>query len=88
MANTGTGKTAAFLLPLIEKVAKTRGLNKREMILIMAPTRELALQIESDFKTLAFGFGMFSVACVGGLPIMKARGFICHRYTGTFARFD
>ncbi|OGJ06086.1 hypothetical protein A2456_00445 [Candidatus Nomurabacteria bacterium RIFOXYC2_FULL_36_19] len=71
MANTGTGKTAAFLLPLIEKVAKTRGLNKREMILIMAPTRELALQIESDFKTLAFGFGMFSVACVGGLPIMK-----------------
>jgi len=37
----------------------------------MAPTRELALQIESDFKTLAFGFGMFSVACVGGLPILK-----------------
>ncbi len=43
----------------------------REKVLIMAPTRELALQIESDFKTLAFGFGMFSVACVGGLPIMK-----------------
>jgi len=71
MANTGTGKTAAFLLPLIEKIAKTKGLNKRETVLIMAPTRELALQIESDFKTLAFGFGMFSVACVGGLPIMK-----------------
>ena len=71
MANTGTGKTAAFLLPLIEKIAKTRGKNMREKVLIMAPTRELALQIESDFKTLAFGFGMFSVACVGGLPIMK-----------------
>ncbi len=71
MANTGTGKTAAFLLPLIEKIAKTKGQNKRETVLIMAPTRELALQIESDFKTLAFGFGMFSVACVGGLPIMK-----------------
>src|SRR3990167_4395693 len=71
MANTGTGKTAAFLLPLIEKIAKTKGLAKRETVLIMAPTRELALQIESDFKTLAFGFGMFSVACVGGLPIMK-----------------
>lgn len=71
MANTGTGKTAAFLLPLIEKISKTRGQNKREMILIMAPTRELALQIEADFKKLAFGFGMFSVACVGGLPIMK-----------------
>ncbi len=71
MANTGTGKTAAFLLPLIEKISKTKGQNKRETVLIMAPTRELALQIESDFKMLAFGFGMFSVACVGGLPIMK-----------------
>ncbi len=71
MANTGTGKTAAFLLPLIEKISKTKGQGKREMVLIMAPTRELALQIESDFKILAFGFGMFSIACVGGLPIMK-----------------
>ena len=71
MANTGTGKTAAFLLPLIEKISKTKGLSKRETVLIMAPTRELAIQIESDFKNLAFGFGMFSVACVGGLPIMK-----------------
>ncbi|MBU0999299.1 DEAD/DEAH box helicase [Patescibacteria group bacterium] len=71
MANTGTGKTAAFLLPLIEKIVKTKGQNKRETVLIMAPTRELALQIEADFKNLAFGFGMFSVACVGGLPIMK-----------------
>lgn len=71
MANTGTGKTAAFLLPLIEKIYKTKGLNKKETVLIMAPTRELALQIESEFKKLAFGFGMFSVACVGGLPIMK-----------------
>jgi len=71
MANTGTGKTAAFLLPLIEKISKTKGKNKKETVLIMAPTRELALQIENDFKTLAFGFGMFSVACVGGLPIMK-----------------
>lgn len=71
MANTGTGKTAAFLLPLIEKIAKTKGQNKRETVLIMAPTRELALQIESDFKNLAFGLGMFSAACVGGLPISK-----------------
>jgi len=71
MANTGTGKTAAFLLPLIEKISKTKGLSKKEKVLIMAPTRELALQIESDFKVLAFGFGMFSVACVGGLPIGK-----------------
>ena len=45
MANTGTGKTAAFLLPLIEKIAKTKGQNKREKVLIMAPTRKLALHI-------------------------------------------
>src|SRR3989344_37918 len=71
MANTGTGKTAAFLLQLIEKIAKTKGQNKKETVLIMAPTRELALQIESDFKNLAFGLGMFSACCVGGLPISK-----------------
>jgi superfamily II DNA/RNA helicase len=74
MANTGTGKTAAFLLPLIEKIAKTKGQNKRETVLIMAPTRELALQIDSDFRELAFGLGMFSAACVGGLPIMRQIG--------------
>ncbi len=71
MANTGTGKTAAFILPLIEKIVKTKGQNKRETILIMAPTRELAMQIDSDFRMLSFGLGIFSVSCVGGLPIMK-----------------
>jgi ATP-dependent RNA helicase RhlE len=67
LANTGTGKTAAFLLPLIEKVFK----NKSEKVLIMAPTRELAMQIESDLRDLAFGLSIFSVACVGGMPILK-----------------
>lgn len=67
MANTGTGKTAAFLLPLIERISKT----KNQKVLIMAPTRELASQIENDFRDLAFGLGIFSAACVGGMPIMK-----------------
>jgi len=71
MANTGTGKTAAFILPLIEKIVKTKGQNKREIVLIMAPTRELAMQIDSDFRTLSFGLGIFSASCVGGLPIMR-----------------
>lgn len=74
MANTGTGKTATFILPLIEKIVRTKGQNKREIVLIMAPTRELAMQIDSDFRNLSFGLGIFSVSCVGGLPIMKQIG--------------
>ena len=71
MANTGTGKTAAFLLPLIDKVSKLKIEGKKETVLIMAPTRELAIQIETDFRTLSFGLGIFSVSCVGGLPINR-----------------
>ncbi len=72
MANTGTGKTAAFLLPLIEKIFKNKKPSApMEKVLIMAPTRELAMQIESDFRSLSFGLGIFSVSAVGGLPIMR-----------------
>lgn len=67
MANTGTGKTAAFLLPLIDTVMK----NKEEKVLVLAPTRELALQIEQELRTLASGSKLFGVAVVGGLPINK-----------------
>ena len=67
MANTGTGKTAAFLLPLIYKVMK----DKSEKVLVLAPTRELAMQIEEDLRSLAFGSGLFGVCVVGGMPINK-----------------
>ncbi len=67
MANTGTGKTAAFLLPLIDKVMK----DKTEKVLVLAPTRELAMQIEEDLRSLAFGSGLFGVCVVGGMPINK-----------------
>ncbi len=62
MADTGTGKTAAFLIPLIDKVIK----NKKEKVLIMAPTRELALQINAEFRDFAKGLGIYSAAIVGG----------------------
>ncbi len=65
LANTGTGKTGAFLLPLIEKIFK----DKRQRALILAPTRELALQIEKEFRGFAFGMKIFSAICVGGMPI-------------------
>lgn len=67
IANTGTGKTAAFLLPLIQKILK----NRKEKVLILAPTRELAQQIEAEFKAFTVGMKLFSVACVGGAPIGK-----------------
>ncbi len=65
VANTGTGKTGAFLIPLIEKVIK----NPREKVLILSPTRELALQINEEFKTFIRGIKMFSACCVGGASI-------------------
>ncbi|MCX6764381.1 MAG: DEAD/DEAH box helicase [Candidatus Nealsonbacteria bacterium] len=65
VANTGTGKTAAFLLPLINKII----LNPKEQVLIIAPTRELALQIDQEFKLFTKGMRLFSVCCVGGMSI-------------------
>ncbi len=65
LAETGTGKTAAFLVPLIEKTLA----DASRQTLILAPTRELALQIEQELRKLAKGFRIFSVTCVGGANI-------------------
>ncbi|MFC1748802.1 DEAD/DEAH box helicase [Pseudomonadota bacterium] len=62
IANTGTGKTAAFLLPMLHKVLNDRS----EKVLILAPTRELALQIEEEFRAFSAGLGINSVLCIGG----------------------
>jgi ATP-dependent RNA helicase RhlE len=69
-AQTGTGKTLAFLLPLMHRLlsappvpegqAKTR-------VLILAPTRELAVQIEDEFQGLAYHTNLSSVAVYGGV---------------------
>lgn len=67
IANTGTGKTAAFLLPLINKVFK----NRAERVIIIAPTRELAQQVETEFREFSYNMNIFSCACVGGLPIYR-----------------
>ena len=65
IANTGTGKTGAFLIPLLNKVVKDRS----QRVLIMVPTRELAQQIDDEFKTFARGSGFSSVCVVGGANI-------------------
>ena len=67
IANTGTGKTGAFLIPLIHKVL----LNPKEQVLIMAPTRELAIQIDEELKAFTKGMKIFSVCTVGGMSITK-----------------
>jgi len=66
IANTGTGKTAAFLIPLIDKVLR----NREEKIIIVAPTRELAIQIDQELKDFARGLKIYSVCCVGGANII------------------
>ncbi len=65
LAETGTGKTAAFLIPLIELRKKKVG----SATLILTPTRELAIQVDNEFKKLSKNFTFFSTVCVGGAPI-------------------
>ncbi|MBD3359270.1 MAG: DEAD/DEAH box helicase [Candidatus Buchananbacteria bacterium] len=67
LANTGTGKTGVFLLPLINKVFH----DKTQQVLIVAPTRELALQIDNDFRAFAQGMQIYSSVIIGGTPIAK-----------------
>ncbi len=66
LANTGTGKTAAFLLPIIEKLSKNP---MRGSVLILSPTRELSQQIDDEFKRFSAGQKLYSAICVGGANI-------------------
>ena len=68
VAATGTGKTGAFLIPIIEDLLD--GQSKRTS-LIVVPTRELALQIETEFKSLTHGLRLFSATFIGGTSVGK-----------------
>lgn len=65
LAETGTGKTAAFLIPLIEKTLA----DTSKTTLILAPTRELAIQIRDELISLSAGNRIHSAVCVGGMNI-------------------
>jgi superfamily II DNA/RNA helicase len=65
IANTGTGKTAAFAIPILNRLMTDRGARA----LIVAPTRELAQQIDEDIRTMAKGSGLFGAVIIGGAPI-------------------
>ena len=69
LAQTGTGKTAAFALPLLHRLLADRRQDPRA--LVIAPTRELATQIVDDIRTLARFTRLKVVSIFGGVPIRK-----------------
>lgn len=69
-AQTGTGKTLAFAIPIIEALAAVPR-SKTIKVLILSPTRELAIQIDEAFRQLAAGMGIRTAVVVGGLSETK-----------------
>lgn len=67
IAQTGTGKTASFTLPLIEKLARGRAKARMPRSLIVAPTRELAAQCAENFETYATGQKLSMALLIGGV---------------------
>ena len=72
-ADTGTGKTAAFLLPILHRMIKAREANPDDRgytrVLILAPTRELCVQIEDDVQGFTYHTNLTSVAVYGGVEM-------------------
>ena len=64
VAQTGTGKTLAFAIPVIQRLASTKG-----KCLVLVPTRELAMQVNETFRKLAPVFGMKTALLIGGAPM-------------------
>lgn len=65
-AQTGTGKTAAFLLPTLNKIASNASRGNKVNTLIIAPTRELALQIDQQIEGFGYFLGVSSLPVYGG----------------------
>lgn len=76
---TGSGKTIAFGAPLVESVLRSQAGQKREIgrpprALILAPTRELALQIDATIQPIARSVGLFTTQIYGGVPHARQLG--------------
>jgi len=67
LADTGTGKTAAFLIPMIHKILS----DPKEKVLIVVPVRELAIQIQEELSIFAKKMKLSSVIVVGGFNIQR-----------------
>ncbi|MDH5598323.1 MAG: DEAD/DEAH box helicase [Cyclobacteriaceae bacterium] len=86
IASTGTGKTAAFLLPIINELLINPVENHT---LVIVPTRELALQIHQEFKNLTRGMGLYTTVLIGGSNIglnIKDLSRVNHLIIGTPGR--
>jgi len=68
LAQTGTGKTGAFLIPLIHNLLKKDATGS---VLVISPTRELALQTDSEFRSIAHGMRLFSTCLIGGTSVRR-----------------
>lgn len=71
-SRTGTGKTLAFALPIIESIGKGQSGRPRPsqpLAIVLVPTRELAKQVASEFELLARPYGLQSLAVYGGAPM-------------------
>ena len=69
LAPTGTGKTAAFVLPILQRLLGGRRGGPRA--LVVAPTRELAAQVHAEFEKLAAHTPLTAVAIFGGIPVAR-----------------
>lgn len=69
-SQTGTGKTAAFVIPLLQLVDSNI---RKPQVVVLAPTRELAMQIREEFFKLSDGMYVRSVAVYGGSNIRAQR---------------
>ncbi len=67
IAQTGTGKTAAFAIPIIHKLSTSKAKSKSPRCIVMAPTRELAEQIKQAFESIGKGSNIRITAILGGL---------------------
>ncbi|MCB8964909.1 MAG: DEAD/DEAH box helicase [Bacteroidales bacterium] len=66
LAQTGTGKTAAFLVPIIHNLINQK---PNFQVLIVSPTRELALQIDEEFKSISKDLNLFCTSLIGGTNV-------------------
>ena len=67
-AQTGTGKTGAFLIPIINRLIVDK---KNHKTIVLVPTRELAQQVDQEFRSLSKGLKIFSSCFIGGTSINK-----------------